>query len=136
MLVEKIVASASDKMIVIADESKTVETLGAFPLPVEVTPFGWETTRAVIDFLVAGYDVDHVESALRMKGDEPFLTDEGNMIVDLKLGRIGEAADLSFALNSIPGVVDNGLFISIADLAIVADQSGGIKILENPDREE
>ena len=132
LLIEKIVASASDRMIVIADDSKKVETLGAFPLPVEITPFGWETTRAVVDLVVAGYDVDGDESSLRMKGDEPFITDEGNMILDLKLKRIGEPADLGFALNSIPGVVENGLFISIADIAICADPSGAKTVLERP----
>ncbi|MCI4664200.1 MAG: ribose-5-phosphate isomerase RpiA [Neomegalonema sp.] len=136
LLVEKIVASASDQMVVIADDSKLVKSLGAFPLPVEITPFGWETTRAVVELLVAGYDVDGVESSLRMKGDTPFITDEGNMILDLKLGRIGEPADLGFALNSIPGVVENGLFISIADVAICADATGAKTVLERPESEE
>lgn len=130
LLIEKIVASSSDRMVVIADESKRVQTLGAFPLPVEVTPFGVETTRAVIELLLAGYDVEATETSLRMKDDAPFLTDEGNMIVDLELKRIGEPADLAFALNSIPGVVDNGLFINLADIAIFGDESGGVSVLE------
>ncbi len=133
LLIEKIVASSSDRMVVIADASKRVETLGAFPLPVEVTPFGVETTRAVIEMLVAGYDVDATTSSLRMVGDAPFITDEGNMIVDLELKRIGDATDLAFALNSIPGVVDNGLFISMADIAIFGDESGAVSVMQRPE---
>ena len=133
LLIEKIVATASDRMIVIADQSKKVGALGAFPLPIEVTPFGWETTRALVEDMLQGYDVDSRETSLRMAKDAPFLTDEGNMIIDLHLGRIGEPHDLAFALNAIPGVVDSGLFIGIADAAIVADASGACEVLAAPD---
>ena len=130
LLIEKIVASASDRMIVIADVSKRVETLGAFPLPVEVTPFGWETTRAVIEQQVlANSDVDGRETKLRLARDEPFLTDEGNMIIDLDLKRIGDPNALSYALNAVPGVVDSGLFLGIADAAIIADETGVVDVL-------
>ena len=129
LLIEKIVASASDRMIVIADASKRVDSLGAFPLPVEVTPFGWETTRAVIEQVLEGCDVDGRETKLRLAKDEPFLTDEGNMIIDLHLKRIGEPNALAYALNAVPGVVDSGLFLNIADAAIIADETGVIEVM-------
>ena len=133
LLIEKIVASASDRMIVIADAGKRVETLGRFPLPVEVTPFGWETTRAVVEQLAGAYDLETSSCTLRMRGDEPFLTDEGNLILDLHAGRIGEPVDLAYALNSVPGVVDNGLFIALADAAIIADDDGVCEVLLRPE---
>lgn len=129
LLVEKIVAAASDRMVVIADASKRVETLGRFPLPVEITPFGWETTRAVVQELLQGYDVDGSEATLRLSRDEPFITDEGNMILDLRLGRIGDAPDLAYALNAVPGVVENGLFINMADVALIGDDNGAVTAL-------
>ncbi|MEL6277884.1 MAG: ribose-5-phosphate isomerase RpiA [Pseudomonadota bacterium] len=133
LLIEKIVATASDRMVVIADQSKKVDVLGKFPLPIEVTPFGWETTRALVEDMLQGYDVDGRETSLRMNRDEPFQTDEGNFIVDLHLGRIGEPQDLSYALNAIPGVVDSGLFIGIADAAIVAGEDGSCEVIAAPD---
>lgn len=132
LLIEKIVACASDRMIVIADESKRVARLGRFPLPVEVTPFGWQTTAAVIEALLADHDVDGRAVELRILKDEPFLTDEGNMILDLKLERIGDPERLAAALNRIPGVVDTGLFINIAEMAIFGATSGETSILERP----
>lgn len=129
LLIEKIVASASDRMIVIADISKRVPTLGAFPLPIEVTPFGWETTRAVVEQVLERCDVDARETTLRMKGDAPFLTDEGNMILDAHLKRIGQPTELSYALNAVPGVVESGLFIDIADAAILADETGVVDVI-------
>ncbi|MEM9844766.1 MAG: ribose-5-phosphate isomerase RpiA, partial [Pseudomonadota bacterium] len=95
LLQEKIVATASDQMIVIADVGKQVETLGAFPLPVEVVPFGWKTTKALIEELLISMDVLGREAHLRMTGNKPFVTDEGNYILDLQLGRIGNAHQMS-----------------------------------------
>jgi ribose 5-phosphate isomerase len=77
------VATASDRVVVIADRGKRVEALGAFPLPVEVIPFGWRATQALIEELLLGLDVQGRETALRMKDGEPFVTDEGNRILDL-----------------------------------------------------
>ena len=77
-LQEKIVATASDRMIVIADASKKVETLGAFPLPVEVLKFGTQTTQDLISELLLGMDVLDHQITQRMKGDAPFITDEGD----------------------------------------------------------
>ncbi|HEY9022467.1 MAG TPA: ribose-5-phosphate isomerase RpiA, partial [Paracoccaceae bacterium] len=110
LLQEKIVATASDQMIVIADVGKEVETLGAFPLPIEVIPFGWQTTRALVEEMLISMDVLGRDVTLRMNGDRPFITDEGNHILDLHLNRIGNARQLAMVLNQVPGVVENGLF--------------------------
>ena len=118
-LQEKIVATASDQMIVIADVTKKVETLGAFPLPVELIPFGWQTSKTLIEETLTGMDVLGQTTSLRMNGDSPFVSDEGNFILDLHLNRIGNARQLSLVLNQIPGVVENGLFIDICDAVVV-----------------
>ena len=123
---EKIVATASDRMIVIADASKKVDTLGAFPLPVEVIPFGALVTQSLIEETLSGLDVLGREVTLRMKGDDPFVTDEGNLILDLHLKRIGNPRQLSLVINQIPGVVENGLFIDICDVIIVGHGDGRV----------
>ncbi|SDN41571.1 ribose-5-phosphate isomerase [Lutimaribacter pacificus] len=127
LLQEKIVATASDQMIVIADIGKEVETLGAFPLPVEVIPFGWQTTRALVEEMLISMDVLGRNVTLRMNGDAPFVTDEGNHILDLHLNRIGNARQLSMVLNQVPGVVENGLFIDICDVVIVGYGDGRVE---------
>lgn len=127
LLQEKIVATASDQMIVIADVGKEVEHLGAFPLPVEVIPFGWQTTRALIEELLVSMDVLGRDASLRMNGDRPFVTDEGNYILDLHLGRIGNPHQLAMALNQMPGVVENGLFMDICDVVIVGHGDGRVE---------
>ncbi|MGB0968666.1 MAG: ribose-5-phosphate isomerase RpiA [Halocynthiibacter sp.] len=127
-LQEKIVATASDQMIVIADAAKAVETLGAFPLPVEVLQFGGLTTAALIEETLVGLDVLGREVVQRMKGDAPFVTDEGNHILDLHLKRIGDARQLSLVLNQIPGVVENGLFIDICDTVVIGHGDGKVEI--------
>jgi ribose 5-phosphate isomerase A len=128
LLQEKIVATASDQMIVIADIGKQVETLGAFPLPVEVIPFGWQTTKTLIEETLIGIDVLGRSSTLRMNGDHPFVTDEGNHISDLHLNRIGHARQLSLVLNQIPGVVENGLFIDICDVVVIGYGDGRVEV--------
>lgn len=125
-LQEQIVASASDKMVVIADANKEVQTLGAFKLPVEVIPFGMRSTQTQIEKLLNGQDVDGRSTALRMNGDQPFVSDEGNYIIDLDLKRIGNAVELSNALNQIAGVVENGLFIDICDAVVVGHPDGRV----------
>lgn len=127
-LQEKIVATASDRMIVIADRTKQVDTLGAFPLPVEVIPFGWQTTKALLEETIAALDVmgDRVE--LRMNGDAPYITDEGNHILDLHLGRIGNPRQTALVLNQIPGVVENGLFIDICDIVVTGHGDGRVQV--------
>ncbi len=128
LLQEKIVATASDQMIVIADVGKEVETLGNFPLPVEVIPFGWQTTRALLEEMLISMDVLGREVTLRMNGGTPFITDEGNHILDLHLNRIGNARQLSMVLNQIPGVVENGLFIDICDAVVLGFGDGRVEV--------
>lgn len=127
-LQEKIVATASDRMVVISDASKEVRTLGAFPLPVEVIPFGWQSSRLLIEELLGGLDVMGTQASLRMNGARPFVTDEGNHILDLALGRIGNARQLSLALNQVPGVVENGLFIDICDAVVIGYPDGRVEL--------
>ncbi len=127
LLQEKIVATASDQMIVIADVGKEVEALGAFPLPVEVIPFGWQTTRALVEEMLISMDVLGRDVTLRMNGDRPFITDEGNHILDLHLNRIGNPRQLSMVLNQVPGIVENGLFIDICDIVIVGYGDGRVE---------
>lgn len=127
LLQEKIVATASDQMIVIADIGKEVETLGAFPLPVEVIPFGWQTTKSLIEELLISLDVLGRDATLRMNGEAPFVTDEGNYILDLHLGRIGNAPQMAMVLNQMPGVVENGLFIDICDVVILGHGDGRVE---------
>ncbi|MBU2935813.1 MULTISPECIES: ribose-5-phosphate isomerase RpiA [Pacificibacter] len=127
LLQEKIVATASDQMIVISDVSKQVDTLGAFPLPVEVIPFGWQTTKALVEETLVSMDVLGQYSTLRMNGDTPYFTDEGNHIIDLHLQRIGNARQLALILNQIPGVVENGLFIDICDVVVIGHGDGRVE---------
>lgn len=126
LLQEKIVATASDQMVVIADAAKEVERLGHFPLPVEVIGFGMQTTQALIEEALVSMDVMGRQTTLRMNGDKPFYTDEGNHILDLHLSRIGNARQLAMVLNQIPGVVENGLFIDICDKVIIGYGDGRV----------
>ncbi len=127
LLMEKIVATASDQMVVIADRSKDVATLGAFPLPVEVVPFGWQTTSALLEETLAELDVGGRAATLRMADGEPFLTDHRNYILDLHLGRIGDPRHVAMMVNQIPGVVENGLFIDICDIVVLGDPDGRVE---------
>ena len=128
LLQERIVATASDRMVVIADVGKEVETLGAFPLPIEVIPFGWQTTQALVEETLVSMDVLGRSSALRMNGDTPYITDEGNHILDLHLKRIGNARQLALVLNQMPGVVENGLFVDICDTVVIGYGDGRIEV--------
>ena len=128
LLREKIVATASDRMIVIADAGKQVAHLGAFPLPVEVVPFGWQTTRALIEETLAGMDVLGRDCVLRQKDGMPVVTDESHLIIDLHLKRIGNPRQLALVLNQIPGVVENGLFIDICDIVIIGHGDGRVQV--------
>jgi ribose 5-phosphate isomerase A len=128
LLQEKIVATASDRMIVIADAAKEVGALGAFPLPVEVIPFGWQTTKALIEETLVSLDVLGRDCTLRMNGDRPLVTDEANYIIDLHLKRIGNPRQVSLVLNQIPGVVENGLFIDICDVVVIGHGDGRVVV--------
>jgi ribose 5-phosphate isomerase A len=128
LLQEKIVATASDMMVVIADPGKEVATLGAFPLPIEVIPFGWQTTKALVEETLVAMDVLGREVTLRMSGDRPLVTDESNYILDLHLKRIANPRQLALVLNQIPGVVENGLFIDICDVVVVGHADGRVTV--------
>ena len=129
LLHEKIVATASDRMIVIADASKRVDVLGAYPLPVEVVRFGLAATRSLIEMLAADAGCQGPIKLRLGQGGEPFVTDSGHLILDCGFGRIEDPEALDEALKLIPGVVENGLFLDIADAAIIAGP-GGITVLE------
>ncbi|MBD3765708.1 MAG: ribose-5-phosphate isomerase RpiA [Rhodobacterales bacterium] len=128
LLQEKIVATASDRMIVIADAAKEVTQLGAFPLPVEIIPFGWQTTKALVEETLVSLDVLNREVSLRMNGDRPLITDEANYIIDLHLKRIANPRQMALVLNQIPGVVENGLFIDICDIVVIGHGDGRVEV--------
>ena len=120
LLREKIVAAASKRMVVIVDASKQVETLGAFPLPVEIVRFGEAATRRAIE---ATLSLCGCAGEIARRGEEtPFVTDEGHHILDAHLGRIDDPDRLAAHLAAVPGVVEHGLFIGLATSAIVAGQ--------------
>ena len=123
LLREKIVAAASKRMIVIADETKVVDVLGAFKLPIEVNPFGQVATRIAIEKVASRLGLSG-EIAVRQSHDGAFLTDGGHLILDASFGRIPDAEALARELNTIPGVVEHGLFINLASLAIIAGPEG------------
>lgn len=119
LLREKIVAAASQRMIVIADETKVVDALGAFPLPIEVNPFGLVSTRIAIERVASRLGLTG-EIHQRKAGENFYRTDGGHYILDASFGRISDAEALASSLNAIPGVVEHGLFINLASLAIIA----------------
>lgn len=123
LLREKIVAAASKRMIVIADETKVVDVLGAFKLPIEVNPFGQVATRIAIEKVASRLGLSG-DITVRQSHDGAFLTDGGHIILDASFGRIPDADALAGELNAIPGVVEHGLFIGIASLAIIAGPQG------------
>jgi len=131
LLREKIVAAASDRMIVIADETKWVEVLGRFPLPVEVVPFGLAATRRAMGRAFAESGVSGQMVLRTAKDGHVFVTDGGHWIVDAHLGRISDAPRLAGLLNAIPGVVEHGLFIGLASTAVLAGPRG-IRVVERP----
>lgn len=128
LLHEKIVAAASEEVVIIADAAKEVGTLGAFPLPIELIPFGWTTTQLLVEELLVSIDVMGRNTTLRMNGEEPFVTDEGNYILDLHPTRIGNARQLAMALNQMPGVVENGLFVDLCDKVIIGYGDGRVEL--------
>lgn len=117
LLREKIVAAASDRMVVVGDHAKLVDQLGATPVPVEVVEFGWQTTRVRIEAL-GGRPV------LRMAADTPFRTDGGNLILDCSFGLMDDPAGLETRLKATLGVIATGLFIGMAQTAYVAGPDG------------
>lgn len=131
LLREKIVAAASDRMIVIADDTKWVDALGRFPLPVEVIPFGLAATQRAISKAFAESGVSGQMEVRKGKDGHVFVTDGGHWIVDAHLGRITDAPRLAALLSVIPGVVEHGLFIGLASTAMLAGTQG-IRVVERP----
>jgi ribose 5-phosphate isomerase A len=131
LLREKIVAAASGQMVVIADESKWVGTLGRFPLPIEVLPFGLGATRRAIENATANLALPGAMTQRRGKDGHVFVTDGGHWILDAALGRIVDPGALALKLAAIPGVMGHGLFIGIARVAILAGPNG-VRVIERP----
>lgn len=123
LLQEKMVAAASRQLVILADETKLVKQLGKFPLPVEVIPFGWKQVQRRIQ---KAYDI---EATLRVKDDQPFVSDHGHYILDCPFQQIENPDILSYDLNAIPGVVDCGLFVGMAGSVLVGYKDGTIETL-------
>jgi ribose 5-phosphate isomerase A len=131
LLHEKIVEASAKRLVIVADESKLVETLGRYPLPVEVVPFGHATTAARIDEAARDLGYGELVPELRLKDGTPFVTDSGNFIYDCAFGRIADARRLGQALANLTGVVEHGLFIGMASVLIIA-AADGVRLLERP----
>ena len=125
---EKIIAQASEKMIIVADDSKKVKKLGKFPLPVEVIIFSWKETRRKISE-ITNIDVSRINRRMKHKTDEPMITDNGNYILDLSLEEIDEPLKLESELIQLAGVLDCGLFCGIANTVVLANPEG-VEIIE------
>ena len=130
LLLEKIVASSSRYMFVVADETKKVATLGKFPLPIEVIPFGFKATAWKIEraLELAGLKA---KLTVRLKDGKPFQTDAGHIIIDAAIGRIPDPERLNGMLKSLPGVVDHGLFVGICGRVLLGTKDG-VKTLDKP----
>jgi len=125
LLQEKIVAAASEELIIIADSSKLVHQLGKFALPVEVIPFGYKQAEQKIS--AAGFCQ---EISLRKKNNRVFITDHGHYILDCDCKKITDASALNMALHLVPGVVETGLFINMANKAIIGYKDGKIEVID------
>ena len=128
---EKLVASASEKMVVIADESKWVDELGRFPLPIEIAPFGAAVTRRAVEAAAAEAGCSGPAPLRKTRDGHAFVTDGGHWLLDAQLRRIADPKTLAARLSTIPGVVEHGLFIGLAGAAIVAGP-GGVRLIERP----
>lgn len=122
LLREKIVAMASRRKVIVADERKYVKTLGKFPLPIEIIPFGWELVFRAVQSLQGG-------PTLRTKDDKPYITDNGNYILDCAFGAIENPEQLHHQLKAITGVVETGLFINMQPTVIIAYENGEVKTI-------
>ena len=129
LLWEKMVARASGRMAAVVDDAKVVDTLGKFPLPIEVIRFGWKSTRRELRALLS--DHGHGEAAIELRGSEasPIVTDSGHYILDCHLGRIIDPDRLAPRFNEIPGVVDHGLFVGIAHEIVVGHADGSADVI-------
>jgi ribose 5-phosphate isomerase A len=131
LLREKIVATASARMVVIADESKYVAVLGRFPLPIEIVPFGAAATHRAIDAAIAAAGCAGPAVLRKGKDEQVFVTDSGHWILDAHLQRIPDPPELAARLCTVPGVMEHGLFINNARTVILAG-SNGVRLIERP----
>ena len=131
LLREKIVAAASTRMVVIADSSKWVAALGRFPLPIEVVPFGLGATERAVAAAVAATGNSGPLTLRRDKAGHAFVTDGGHFILDAALQKIADPRSLADRLAAIPGVVEHGLFIGLAQAAVIAGPEGR-RVVERP----
>ena len=129
LLREKIVAAASASMIVIADQSKWVAKLGRFALPIEVAPFGYSATRRAVKKAIAAMGGAGPLTLRQGKDGHAFVTDGGHWIIDAALGRIDDPEAMAHALSGVPGVMEHGLFVGLARMAIIGG-ADGIKIVD------
>ncbi|MFQ5985528.1 MAG: ribose-5-phosphate isomerase RpiA [Alphaproteobacteria bacterium] len=127
LLREKVVASVSERIVIVVDSSKLVRVLGASPLPVEVAPFAWKVVAEHLRALGGSPELR------RGSGGEAFVTEEGHYLVDCAFGRIGEPERLARALEALPGVVEHGLFLDLADVVVVG-RSDGVEVMERQAR--
>lgn len=133
LLREKIVAMASEEVCIIADHTKMVQRLGRFPLPVEVVEFGVAATMKMIEAAAEDAGCKATPVLRRDQFGEPFLTDSGHLIVDCAFGAIPDAELLADVLDIVPGIVDHGLFIDLADRVIIAGPDGvSVREAEDP----
>jgi ribose 5-phosphate isomerase A len=131
LLCEKIIATASARLVVIADESKWVPLLGRFPLPVEVVPFGLAATRRAVETAVAAAGAPGPALLRRTNNGHAFVTDQGHWVLDVALERIPDPRGLGDRLAAIPGVVEHGLFIGLAQTVVLAG-SEDVRVIERP----
>jgi ribose 5-phosphate isomerase A len=131
LLCEKIVASASARLVIIADESKWVPTLGRFPLPVEVVQFGLAATRRAVEAATAAAGAPGAALLRRTSDGHAFVTDQAHWVLDVTLERIPDPRGLGDRLAAIPGVVEHGLFIGLAQTVVLAG-SEGVRVIERP----
>ncbi|HVX83014.1 MAG TPA: ribose-5-phosphate isomerase RpiA [Devosiaceae bacterium] len=131
LLREKIVAAASARMVVIADASKLVPSLGRFPLPIEVNRFGLGATRRALTDILTRFGAEGGLEPRRDNAGNPFVTDGGHLILDAFFGRISAPKALSDALLEVPGVVQHGLFLGLCRAAYIAG-ADGVRRLDRP----
>jgi ribose 5-phosphate isomerase A len=121
LLQEKLVATVSRRLVIIADHTKLVQQLGKFPLPVEVVPYAWKQVQRSIEIMYK------INTSLREKNGQPFLTDHGHYILDCHFKQITDAPTLNGELNLVPGVVETGLFIDMVSGVLIGNADGTVK---------
>lgn len=128
LLWEKIVATAAKKMVALVDDTKVVDKLGKFPLPIEVVPFGWRSTELHLRALLKEFGYDDPKIELRTRDGDVMRTDGGHYILDAHLNEIDDAPRLAERLNRVPGVVEHGLFIGIAAAIVIGYPDGSSEV--------